>query len=183
MARAAKTTKSGTSGRKTAPSGLATKPRAKPAKTARSAAPVQAAAGRRTPASAAKSATPAVTTAKARTPAAPSVSKDELRSQIEALQRLVATLRTRSRDANRSAKSAAARIAELEEQVARQTATASAPDAAEAAGEATPSQAGRGSRDVDPGDAVPPGVAVREPAPLDEEAETALENLQEHLGH
>jgi hypothetical protein len=28
-----------------------------------------------------------------------------------------------------------------------------------------------------------PGVAVQEHAPLDEEAETALENLEEHLGH
>ena len=35
--------------------------------------------------------------------------------------------------------------------------------------------------EIDPGDAVPEGVAVQEPAPLDEEAETALENLTEHL--
>jgi hypothetical protein len=28
---------------------------------------------------------------------------------------------------------------------------------------------------------VPPDVAVQEPAPLDEDAESALENLQEHL--
>jgi hypothetical protein len=32
-----------------------------------------------------------------------------------------------------------------------------------------------------PGDAVPEGVAVQEPAPLDAEAEIALENLTEHL--
>jgi hypothetical protein len=37
-------------------------------------------------------------------------------------------------------------------------------------------------REIDPGDAVPPGVAVEEPAALDLEAETALENLEEHLG-
>jgi hypothetical protein len=29
---------------------------------------------------------------------------------------------------------------------------------------------------------VPPGVAVAEPAPLDLEAETALDNLEQHLG-
>jgi hypothetical protein len=29
---------------------------------------------------------------------------------------------------------------------------------------------------------VPPGVAVEDPAPLDQEAETALENLEEHMG-
>jgi len=45
-----------------------------------------------------------------------------------------------------------------------------------------PARAKRQGREIDPGDAVPPGVAVQEPAPLDEEAETALENLEEHLG-
>jgi hypothetical protein len=40
----------------------------------------------------------------------------------------------------------------------------------------------RRSRDIDPGDAVPQGVAVQDPTPLDEEAETALENLKEHFG-
>jgi hypothetical protein len=48
-----------------------------------------------------------------------------------------------------------------------------------------PLRAKRQSREIDPGDAVPPGgvtgVAVQEPAPLDEQAETALENLEEHL--
>jgi hypothetical protein len=39
----------------------------------------------------------------------------------------------------------------------------------------------RQRRGVDPGDAVPPGVAVEEPAPLDEEAETIRENLEENL--
>jgi hypothetical protein len=36
-------------------------------------------------------------------------------------------------------------------------------------------------REIDPGDSVPPGVAVEEPAPLDLEAETALANLEERL--
>jgi hypothetical protein len=39
----------------------------------------------------------------------------------------------------------------------------------------------RQTRNIDPGDAVPEGVAVQEPAPLDA-AETALENLIEDLG-
>jgi hypothetical protein len=29
----------------------------------------------------------------------------------------------------------------------------------------------------------PPGVTVQEPAPFDQEAETVLENLEEHLSH
>jgi hypothetical protein len=48
---------------------------------------------------------------------------------------------------------------------------------------AKPARAKRRSREIDPGDAVPPGVAVEEPAPLDDEAETALENLDSHLSH
>jgi hypothetical protein len=40
----------------------------------------------------------------------------------------------------------------------------------------------RHSSGIDPGDAVPPGVAVQEPAPLDAEAEIARENLEEKLG-
>ena len=39
----------------------------------------------------------------------------------------------------------------------------------------------RRHREIDPGDAVPEGVAVQEPQPLDKEAETALENLKHHL--
>ena len=35
---------------------------------------------------------------------------------------------------------------------------------------------------IDPGDAVPPGVAVQEPTSLDLQAEFAKENLESHLG-
>jgi hypothetical protein len=42
-------------------------------------------------------------------------------------------------------------------------------------------RAKRPRRGVDPGDAVHPGVAVQEPAALDEDAEIALEKLQEPL--
>ena len=140
---------------------------------------------------------PAVTR---RTPAAaaqaPKVSKDELRAQVEKLERTVATLRARSREAVRAAKQATARIEELEaELTAKPAATASqlakrAPkpsakvDApvAPVAPRKTKGRRGQAtSDDRDPGDAVPPGVAVAEPEPMDEEATTAFENLQAHL--
>jgi hypothetical protein len=37
-------------------------------------------------------------------------------------------------------------------------------------------------RGRDPRDAVPPGVAVENPAPLDAEAESARDNLKKQLG-
>ena len=124
----------------------------------------------------------------ARLPAAPSavtVSKDELRSQVERLEHVAATLRARSRETSRAAKAASARISELEMQVEQleKTAAMQAPVVARQAKAGKPPRAERKSREIDPGDAVPPGVAVQQPAPLDQEAETALENLEEHLGH
>jgi hypothetical protein len=112
-------------------------------------------------------------------PAEPKLSKDELRTRVEALERANATLRVKNREANRSAKTAAARIAELEDQVAQleKRVTSAQPKSKRSA----PSPRKRQSREIDPGDAVPEGVAVQEPAPLDPEAETALENLTENL--
>src|SRR5208283_3772737 len=118
----------------------------------------------------------------AASPAAPKLSKDELRARVEQLERANATLRTKSREGGRAAKTAAARIAELEDQVARLE-KQTAPPPAPAKGGSKPAAPARGKRQrrgVDPGDAVPPGVAVQEPA-LDEAAETAPENLEEHL--
>jgi hypothetical protein len=114
----------------------------------------------------------------------PKLSKDELRARVEKLEQTVATLRAKSREANKAAKAAAARIAELEEQAAQleQTAAPPAPPVDRQPRASRSPRTGRRSREIDPGDAVPPGVAVQEPAPLDEEAETALENLEEHLG-
>lgn len=114
---------------------------------------------------------------------APKLSKDELRGQVKKLERANATLRVKNREASRTAKTAAARIAELEDQVAqleKKVASQSAP----AKPRPKPSTATRRrqSGHVDPGDAVPPGVAVEEPLPLDDEAETARENLEAHLG-
>ena len=124
---------------------------------------------------------------------APKVSKDELRAQVEKLERTVATLRARSRDAVRAVKEALAKVEELEARLAaKPTATASQParrapkPPAKADAPVAPrmTRARRGqamSDDRDPGDAVPPGVAVAEPEPMDKEATTAFENLQAHL--
>lgn len=116
--------------------------------------------------------------------AAPKVSKDELRAQVEKLEQANATLRTKSREANRVAKTANARIAELEDQVAQleKKLSSQAPSAKRGLKAATPVRGRRKSRDIDPGDGVPPGVAVEEPAPLDDEAHAARESLEEHLG-
>ncbi len=117
--------------------------------------------------------------AKTSVPPVPMVSKGALRVQVEKLEQTVATLRTKGREATRAAKTAAARIAELEgevatlqKQVASQAATTKRSVKKPAARE----------RSIDPGDAVPPGVAVADPEPIDGEAETVLENLQKHLG-
>jgi hypothetical protein len=127
-------------------------------------------------------------TAPKRTPAAlpqaPKLSKDELRAQVEKLERANATLRAKSREANRVAKSSAARIAELEGEVARLEKKVALQAAAATRGPKprTSASSKRRNSDVDPGDAVPPGVAVDEPAPLDPDAEAGRENLEERLG-
>ena len=124
---------------------------------------------------------------RAATAAAPAqkVSKDELRAQVEKLERTNATLRAKGREAIRSAKTAAARIAELEEQVSGlEKQVAAQTTRAGGSQPASPPKTRRRAqhREIDPGDAVPPGVAVEEPAEPDPEAETARENLEEHLG-
>ena len=109
------------------------------------------------------------------------VSKDELRAQVQRLTTSMEKLRAKAREATKAAKAAASRIADLEEQVAQfeRHARSAAPDPEpKVAG----GKGGRRSRTGrDPGDAVPPGVAVEEPLPLDEEAETVRENLEHHL--
>jgi hypothetical protein len=115
--------------------------------------------------------------------AAPAVklSKDELRVQVEKLERANATLRLKNREANRTAKTATARIAELEESVARLTKKA-ASQTLSANGEpaAKPFRAKRQSRGVDHNHATPAGAADQKSAPLDEAGEAVLE---EQLGH
>src|SRR5689334_17164307 len=156
----------------------------KAAQTSKSAGPARkpgrpAATAAKTPAKRTKVTAAAKPKQAAASPAAPKLSKDELRTRVEALERTNATLRARNRDANRAAKTAAARIAELEDQVAQLEKRVAAAQRQSKPSAASPRK--RRSREIDPGDAVPPGVAVQEPAPLDEEAETALENLTEHL--
>jgi hypothetical protein len=61
----------------------------------------------------------------------PKLTKDELRAKIEKLEETVAALRAKSRETNKAAKLAAARIAELEAQVTHsEKATAAQPDPA-----------------------------------------------------
>ncbi len=171
------------------PAGGARRGRPPGSTSAKAAAAAKAAKGRQ-PASAPPAAT-------RRTPAtavpAPKVSKDELRAQVEKLEHTVATLRARSRDAVRATKQATARIEELEAQLAAKPA-ATAPQPADrtpkpatkgnkqAAPKKTRARRGQATSDGrDPGDAVPPGVAVADPEPMDAEAATAFENLQTHL--
>ena len=112
---------------------------------------------------------------------APKVSKDELRAQVEKLERANATLRAKSREMRRAEKMTNDRIAELETEVARlESQVARHAAAAKRSNAAKPSRASR-KRDIDPGDAVPPGVAVPEPEQPDEEAEAARGALEEHL--
>ncbi len=109
------------------------------------------------------------------------LSKDELRSQVEKLERSQARLRAKNREAGQMAKAAAARITELEQHVARLEAkAASAPATAKRDRKPAPAvRAKRQGRKVDPGDAVPPGVAVVEPAPRDAKAKAAREKLEQ----
>jgi hypothetical protein len=116
---------------------------------------------------------------------APKLSKDELRAAVEKLEVANAKLRAKSRETNKAAKLAAKRVTELEAQVAqleKELETSRVPVVARnEAKTASPSRKTRQPRTIDPGDAVPPGVAVLDPAPMDEEAEAALDNLEHNL--
>ena len=85
---------------------------------------------------------------------------------------------------NRALKAANSRIAELETELAAlQQQAAAPPPAAEPAETPKMPRRARGSRKaaIDPGDAVPPGVAVQEPQELDEEAQAARDALDDNL--
>jgi len=117
-------------------------------------------------------------------PAAPTLSKDALDAQVEKLERANAALRAKAKEANRSVEAFAARIVELEAQVEKlekKLASSTAP-AKRDPKPAKPSRASRQTPGADPDDAVPPGIAVQEPAPLDEAVETTLEKVEERLG-
>lgn len=197
MARAAKTTKPAESAPKArrqarlsgAPSTAPDKVSAAATPSRRSAVTIEAPERRKPgrPKATAVAASPKATKAAkqvARSPASPRttmISKGELRAQIEKLEKVIATLRAKSRESNKATKAAMSRISELEGQVAKLEKIATT--ASVSARAAEPKRARRRSREIDPGDAVPPGVAAQDPAPLDEEAKAALENLEEHLAH
>ena len=116
----------------------------------------------------------------------PPPSKGELRAQIEKLEAANGALKAKGREANRNAKAAVRRVAELEEQVSQlqaetaKVAASVAPPQAEAKTVRRGRPPGR-KKAIDPGDAVPPGVAVHNPEPLDQEAAAARDALEENL--
>ena len=111
----------------------------------------------------------------------PVVTRDELRAQVEKLERANATLRTKSREAGRATKEAAARIEALEAQVAKLERAAIRKDAPartkaarnrEVATEPKPKRATRGRK---------PGSS-RTPEPMEAEAERDFESPEAHSG-
>jgi hypothetical protein len=91
-------------------------------------------------------------------------------------------LRSKSREASSAAKTAAGRIAELEDQVAQleKQAVPKLVPAKHGSKATGPKRSEQQGREIDTGDAVPSSVALQEPAVMDDEAETR-ENLEEHL--
>jgi hypothetical protein len=160
------------------PTKTATKPGATKRKPGRLAAVAQKSRGNASKATAAPKRTPFVV------PPVPKVSKDDLRAQVEKLEGTVATLRAKNREANRAAKTAAARIAELEDQVAplEKKAASEAATPKRDPKPSSPVRGGRRKKAIDLGDAAPPGAAVEDLAAFDQEAENARENPEEHLG-
>ena len=147
--------------------------------------PAKAKAGRAAVKTIPAKAVPSGRPATARAPAVPArippPSKGELRAHIEKLEAANAALKAKSRETNRAAKAANKRIDELEAELARlQDQTARQSIAPKAEKVARRGRQARG-REIHPGDAVPPGVAVLEPEPLDAEAEAARDALEENL--
>ena len=111
---------------------------------------------------------------------APKLSKDELRAQVEKLERTVASLRAKNRELKRASGADAGRAEELERTVARLERKLSAQDT-EGEEPARKPPRRRRSAERDPGDAVPPGVAVEEPQEPSEEDRRVLDQLNETL--
>ena len=191
MARSTKTTAAVAEPKATARKAPA---RAKPASAASAAvppAPAKAKAGKTavqaTPAKAGKTAVQATPAKAVPAPAVaiparlPPPSKGELRAHIEKLEAANAALKVKSRESNRTAKAANRRIDELEAEVARLQEQAVQPVAAPPAEKVVRRGRPPRSREINPGDAVPPGIAVLDPEPLDAEAEAARDALEENL--
>jgi hypothetical protein len=103
---------------------------------------------------------------------------NDFQEHLKELEKANAKLRGRQQAADRSAKILEVRLSELE---ARLAVLEERIMQSERTGEkvARRPRTTRRSRDIDPGDSVPEGVAVQDPEPLDEEAEAALEHLQQ----
>jgi hypothetical protein len=111
------------------------------------------------------------------------VSKDALRAQVAKLGRTNANLRARNKELKQAVEAAAGRIAQLESEINRHEKRATK-DAAPARAGRTLGRRAVGTRerfDRDPGDAVPPGVAVQDPEPAGEEEQKIVEHLTEEL--
>lgn len=178
---------------------------AKPARTTKAQAPITKRPGRplgsknKVTAAAKASAVPARrAAAPKRVPAAaisrpPAVSKDDLRAQVEKLERANAMLRTKSREAGRTAREATARIEELEAQVTKLERSAVPKEGAVrtrgARSEAVtldpkPTRSTRGRKPLGkrkPGRAKPLGVAVQESESVDSDADTSSEDSKDHV--
>jgi hypothetical protein len=133
-----------------------------------------------------KPAPPRSTPSKSTPSAIAKPNKEELRIQAEKLERANVLLRKKNKELRRSASDANERVAELETMVARfeQRIAKEAKETAKEASPAAPkvSRAPRKRRDAaarDPGDAVPPGVAVEQPEPLSEADQAVLDHLNE----
>ena len=137
--------------------------------------------GKAAAAKAAPSRPPVVAPAATAAARIPKPSKGELRAHIEKLEAANAALRAKSRETNRAAKAVNKRIAELEAEVAQLQEHTARPVAAPKTEKVVRRARQPRGREIDPGDAVPPGVAVLEPEPLDAEAEAARDALEDKL--
>ncbi len=128
---------------------------------------------------------------------APAMTKDALRARVEKLERANATLRSKNRELTRASQEAQDRLATVEgtlRRLERRTAAATArakpeklpEQSKEQAKETAPARKPRRRSpraepvaERDPGDAVPPGVAVETPEPLNESDEQVKERLED----
>ncbi len=111
------------------------------------------------------------------------MTKDELQARVGKLERANSNLRAKNRELTRAARESDEQVASLEQELRRlERKSAPKPDSD------APKPRRRRRADAhadadrperDPGDAVPPGVAVETPEPLGEEDERVKERLEE----
>ena len=110
-------------------------------------------------------------------PAAMNPSSNELRSRLEKLERTNARLAAGQRNLQRTAAETAERLSELRDKLDQLETTVAAFGGQMGASP----QVDDGGADVDPGDAVPPGVGVAEPDEPSEEDRRVFEHMNEKL--